>query len=237
MRTYLTAPLAINVNANSGNDATGNASGSPFLTLQAARAYTQQNFDLGYKWGVTFNCTGWFTSGLIAVQPLAGQLNEAYEVWNFAPASVVVASPQSDNCGFLAVNNALLTIQAQNGLTIEAPMAGGVGGAVSEGGILSFANTTTFSNCGFACVQSNQAGQLYLNSFFTTGNCTAFAFASQGTIQFNPGNQGWLVGAPSYAKALLWVHAGGVIGASGTTFNGVYHGIKALADEGGVIEA
>lgn len=83
-RTVLTANLNLYV-ATTGSDTanTGLSSGSPFLTLQKAYNYLQQNYDLGGQYTATINvATGTYTAGLQANGPIIGALN--------GPGSVIV---------------------------------------------------------------------------------------------------------------------------------------------------
>jgi hypothetical protein len=244
-RTCLTANLSIYINSFTGSDISGDgSSANPFATLQYSHDYVQQNYDLSNKFTVTYEANGNFTSGIRALSPLVGQLNETNHVFNFAAGSTVTASSSSANCCFQALYGAMFTVQQLAGnLTIMAPTANGIGGATSNGGIITFGPLVTFTNCGMNSVQTSWGGTIYLNGFYTTGNSQAFAFASGGVIQFNPGYTNYLVGspAPTYSQGFLWAYAGGVIGVTGQIFSGSCNGqgirteLNGMVSSGGVI--
>lgn len=231
-RIRLTEDLQIYVLSATGNDSAADGSQSfPFATLQAAHDYVQRKYDLDYQFTVTYQASGTFGEGVKESGPLVGQAGPGNEIYNFTESAVTAGS---SNYAFLALYGAMFTVQQTGGLTIEAPGPLGVGGAASAGGVISFGPLVTFSNCGLNSVQTSWGGTIYLNGFYTTGSSQAFAFASGGVIQFNPGYTNYVLGA-SYGVAFIWAYGGGVVGATGQTFQGTCTGQSVRAELGGVV--
>jgi hypothetical protein len=236
MRTYLTCNLDIYVDAATGSDSTGDGTVTcPFQTLQAARAFVQEGFDLARKWVVRFHCAGNFTAGLNAFGPLVGQTNPHNEIWEFGYGSGVTATNSN---AFMAIYGAQYVIeQPGNAMGISAPGGAGVGLNASCGGFIYAANCLSFQDCGNSFVQTSWGGQITVNSMYLTGNAYAPLFASGGVIQVNPNAVVWTMGNPTFTRGFAWSYAGGVIGTAGAVFEvaGTVNAKKYVAELNGVI--
>lgn len=100
VRKVLTANLNLYV-ATTGNDSTntGLTAGSPFLTLQKAYNFLQQNYDLAGQYVATINvAAGTYTAGLLANGPVTGATGYQNVVVNGTGAGTNVSVGSSSTC-------------------------------------------------------------------------------------------------------------------------------------------
>ncbi len=223
-RIRLTANTTFYVDASSGNDTSGlGTAAAPWATLQHARNVVQQSYDLG-GYGVTFNCAGAFTAGVVAVMPLVGQSSSGGEIWSLTSGSSVSASAAS--C-FIGSTGAVLNVHAPSGVATLAASGTsntqGCGLFAQYGGFVSLGSGIAFGACAQAPFGTGPLGSISIaGNYAASGNGnTHFFFDSGGTIQVaSSGITCTLSGTPAYALGFAYGVSGGTLSAWNMTFAG-----------------
>lgn len=233
-RTILTNNLTVYVSP-SGNDNTGDGSqGNPWATIQYARNYVQQNYDLNFQYTVTYQVqSGTYTAGCNANGPLIGQSNPLQETFNFAFGAAIV--PTTSITIFEALYGAMISLifPSNFGVTFEAPGSTGIVFCAGYGGIISVGPNVTLSNVGQYHIQTVWGGNVYWSGGYICGTSKCFVYASGGVVQLNPGSQDVFVNAV-FTDA--FVHSyNGVIGVSGQTFVNNCAGKTLISEMNGII--
>lgn len=238
-RLRLTSNINLYVNASTGNDSNnGQTSGTPWLTLQKAWNFIVNNLDLN-GFTVTVNCTGAFTTGVIATGAVVGGTGYASVVFSFTAGASVTATNAS--C-FIAANFATFTVQAAGAsLTLTASGTGanqGYGILAIGGGFINIGANLILGSCAVADIGAYGSGSnvTYSASFTTTGTSGALIQAQfQGVVAPNGGVTITASGTPAYTVATVLAQFGATVNVATTTFSGAATGTRYNAGSNGVI--
>lgn len=228
----LSTNLNIYVNSITGSDSLGDGSIlAPFATLQYAHDYVQQNYDLVYKYSVTYLAVGNFTGGINESGSLRGQRSPAQQLIRFTGSSTV-----SGTNTFSAVYGIGYMIDCTSGgVTIS---ASGVGVEAASGSTICLNSGLTFATCAVSTFQTSWGGNLYINNSISVyGNGAQLVFASGGVIQFAPSITTTWIGSSTYSNCVYWAYGQGILGINGQTFNNtnLVHGCRYKAELLGLI--
>ena len=232
-RIRLSADLTIYV-ATTGNASTntGLTVGSPFLTVQRAWSFLQQNYDLnGYV--VTISVAdGTYSAGVSCNGPLVGQSGATTVVFSgntTTPTNCIINIPSNTN-GFGAQNGAAISVQGFQltgaGTNNTRAIYAGIGGQINIYNN-NFGNFTGGTNS--AHMTSDSFGEIFLFTSYTISGGATYHILSEGRVSFvnlSPATV-TISGTPNFVYFVFATLAGNVqIASSSITWSGAATGTR-----------
>ena len=237
VRNVLMANAQYYINASTGNDSNPGTSGSPWLTLQNAVNYVQNNIDLA-GFTVTFNATGNFTAGVQMFGKFVGQTNELAVVFSFSSGSTVTATNSS---AFLIHDGAQCTIQGTGTSTVISTTGSGNNGNAVEVAYSSSAVTIgagiNFGSCYGNHLSNTQQGWINIQDNYTiSGGAGSHFSGGPGSVISVAGsaNTVTLTGTPAFTTFAVQ-QGPGEMDIGGLTFSGSATGTRYSVTRNGVI--
>ena len=233
-RIRLAQNLTLFCNAQTGNDNNnGLTLGTAFQTLTGVYSYIYQTFDVtGFT--VTIQCSGNYTSSLLANNIIVGATVPGSIVFNFSAGSTISVTNDSAFKGF----------NPGVGYSVVGPVVISATGTANNAGAGVLAandaqisiNGVNFGACGYGHIVTNGFGIISCNGNYTiSGNSPLHMYTLGGQISVGPITVN-LTGTPAFSSAFAQAsQSGAQIFVAGATYTGPATGVRYNAILNGTI--
>lgn len=217
-RTKLTTSTTYYI-ATTGNDSTGNGtSGNPWLTIQHAVGYLQQNIDLGGQSVTISVADGTYAAGATIFQPFTGSGNVTIQGDVSTPANCIIST--TSQAPFTIANKAIVSIE---GFKLTTTAAHGI--VADSGCVIDLIGAMEYGACGGSSthIVSQSAGSLInISANYKISGAAACHFQITNSAQINTtaSNTVTITGTPAFSQAFVQTTAC----ASGLLENQTYSG-------------
>lgn len=217
-------------NSATGNDNNACSLAAPCLTLQGTYDRVQATYFMTYPITVTFNVTGTFAAGVVAIGPIPGQRSNLQVVWDLQAATVNGGNTQYGTFG--AYNSAQYQVTSTGASTITANGAAGVCVGAGDKGLIGLGSNLTLSGCGASGLYTGNAGAIHGSNITFAGNSNQAMFCSApGVIELLNGT-GTFSGTPTYVNGAITSFPGCLTGVESQSWAGTFIGPEVTANGG-----